>query len=572
MDLQAAILSDKYDEAKKLLADTANLGVEPVKLSVWERVQKDKLPGKDEEGNETEPKDVASEEYMTELAGSMLKDVDPADALFIVKAIVSIGLYEGGRASVEEVDKAFDTQVGNRAGFGVSLLAGGDIYVGEYGAGGAREGKGALKTKGNTIYVGGWKEGKRHGQGSMTYADNGVYVGAWSYGKRHGKGTFTYPNGDVYTGKWCGGVKHGLGTYKATEAKSVYEGVWKDGTMVVSKCTFQSAKDAAFYGKYDKYGRPTGAGAFAFGNGVSVSGSYTAAPVEEPEEGGEAPVITPAVWSGAEYASVGSMTDQTYKKSYAWAHPNLNVVIAGAPASGKGTQCEKIVAKFGLVHLSTGDMLRAAAADEGNELGQIAKAKMEAGELVPDDLIIGLVAQALNTPECKKKGWLLDGFPRTAAQAHAMSKFFLFPNKCIMLDVPFEVLAERVTGRRLDPETGTIYHLKTKLPYKRDEAGNILQEPLMQDDGNGGKVPVLEEDGVTPKMGDALDEAVMARLTQRGDDTVEALTKRLESFSKNRDAVAAAYSGISIELNGNRAPDAVWADICAYLEKEIPFP
>ena len=56
-----------------------------------------------------------------------------------------------------------------------------------------------------------------------------------------------------------------------------------------------------------------------------------------------------------------------------------------------------------------------------------------------------------------------------------------------MLDVPFEVLAERVTGRRLDPETGTIYHLKTKLPYKRDEAGNILQEPLMQDDGNGGK-------------------------------------------------------------------------------------
>ena len=118
MDLQAAILSDKYDEAKKLLADTANLGVEPVKLSVWERVQKDKLPGKDEEGNETEPKDVASEEYMTELAGSMLKDVDPADALFIIKAIVSIGLYEGGRASVEEVDKAFDTQVGNRAGFG----------------------------------------------------------------------------------------------------------------------------------------------------------------------------------------------------------------------------------------------------------------------------------------------------------------------------------------------------------------------------------------------------------------------------------------------------------------------
>ncbi len=500
MDLQTAILSDKYEEVKALLADTANLGVEPVKLGVWERVQKDKLPGKDEEGNETEPKDVASEEYMTELSTELLPDVDPADAAFIIKAIVSIGLYEGGRASVEEYDKAFDTQVGDRSGFGVSLMASGDVYAGEYGVGGAREGKGALKTKGGTVYVGSWKEGKRHGMGSMTYADKGVYVGAWEYGKRHGKGTFTYPNGDVYVGSWCGGVKQGLGKYTATEAKAVYEGAWKNGTLVASKCTFQSAAGAAYYGQFDKAGRPTGAGAFAFGNGVSVSGTYEAAPLEEAEEGGEAPPVTPAVWKGAECGSVGPMTDGELKESLASASPTLNVVISGAPASGKGTQCEKIVEKLGLVHLSTGDMLRAAAEDEGNELGQIAKGHMEAGELVPDDLITGLVAQALSTPECKEKGWLLDGFPRTAEQANAMKKHFLIPNKCVLLDVPFDVLTERVTGRRLDPETGTIYHMKTKLPYKLDEEGNVLKEPVTEDDGEGGQKPVFEEDGETPKM------------------------------------------------------------------------
>jgi hypothetical protein len=102
------------------------------------------------------------------------------------------------------------------------------------------------------------------------------------------------------------------------------------------------------------------------------------------------------------------------------------------------------------------------------------------------------------------------GIPGSALDHAALSTRMHDEATVVWLNVPVEVLAERVTGRRLDPETGTIYHLKTKLPYKRDEAGNILQEPLMQDDGNGGKAPVMEEDGVTPKMGDALDaEAVM---------------------------------------------------------------
>jgi len=562
-DLKKAILADKFDQVKTLLAETSNLGVAPEKLAVWEKVQKDKLPGVDEEGGETEPKDVASEEYMKELAELLLPEVEEADAMFVIKAIVTIGLYEGGRAEFQyDDDKQFDTQVGDRAGYGVSLLAAGDVYAGEYGAGGLRDGKGALKTKSGTVYVGMWKEGKRHGHGSMTYADGGAYIGAWEYGKRSGKGTFTYPNGDVYAGSWLGGVKQGLGKYSATEAKAIYEGVWKNGLLVATKCTFTSADGAAYYGQFDKAGRPFGPGAFTFGNGVSVSGRYEALPIEEAEEGGEAPEVTPSVWYGADCGGVGPMTDKTLKESLATATPTLCMVISGAPASGKGTQCEKIKEAYGLVHISTGDLLRTAAEDEANELGQIAKGHMEAGELVPDDLIVGLVAAALDTPEAKEKGWLLDGFPRTAAQAEAMKKFFLVPNKCVMIDVPFEVLVGRVCGRRLDPDTGTIYHMESKLPYKLDEEGNQLD--AVDEEGN----PVLDEAG-NPKK--ALDEEVMARLTQRDDDTEEALKKRLENFTANKDAVAAAYASMSKAVDGNRDPAVIWEEIKAYLDVPVPF-
>jgi len=567
MELKDAIIADDVKKVKKLLADNKALGVEETKLSIWERVQKDKLPGTDEEGNETEPKDVASEEYMAELGSELLAGVDATDAMFIIKAIVQIGLYEGERAPVEEVDKAFDTQVGDRSGYGVSLMAAGDVYAGEYGAGGLRHGKGALKTKSGSLYVGNWAEGKRHGKGSMTYADGGVYAGAWEYGKRHGKGTFTYLGGDVYTGMWHGGVKQGLGKYEATEAKAVYEGVWKNGTLVASKCTYKSADNAAFYGQFDKAGRPVGKAAFAFGNGVSLEGSYEAAPLEEAEEGGEAPVVTPAVWYGAECGSVTPMTDSTLKETLASAKPTLNMVISGAPASGKGTQCEKIVQEYGLVHISTGDLLRAATEDEANELGQVAKEKMEAGELVPDELVLQLVSKALDTPEAKEKGWLLDGFPRTGVQAAEMKKFFLVPNKCILLDVPFDVLTARVTGRRLDPDTGTIYHMTTKPPFKLDEEGNqvdaVDEEGNAKVDGEGNPLQAVD--------GKLLDEEILARLTQRDDDTEEALKKRLESFSANRDAVAAAYSAMKTEIDGNRDPDTVYADIKAYLDVPVPW-
>jgi adenylate kinase len=131
------------------------------------------------------------------------------------------------------------------------------------------------------------------------------------------------------------------------------------------------------------------------------------------------------------------------------------LIICGAPASGKGTQCEKIVEEFKIPHLSTGDMLRAAV-KAGSPLGKEARAYMDAGKLVPDSLVINLVKETLATPEFVNGGWLLDGCPRTAEQAKALQHANFNPDKVILLDVPDSALIERVTGRRSDPVTGAI--------------------------------------------------------------------------------------------------------------------
>ena len=133
----------------------------------------------------------------------------------------------------------------------------------------------------------------------------------------------------------------------------------------------------------------------------------------------------------------------------------LRVVITGAPASGKGTQCERIIERYGLVHLSTGDMLRAAV-KAGTAVGMQAKEKMQNGELVPDGLVIAIVLERLQEADCVERGWLLDGFPRTASQADALRAAGQIPSHVCSLEVPDAVLVERVSSRRLDPETGKI--------------------------------------------------------------------------------------------------------------------
>ncbi|CAL1165718.1 unnamed protein product [Cladocopium goreaui] len=150
--------------------------------------------------------------------------------------------------------------------------------------------------------------------------------------------------------------------------------------------------------------------------------------------------------------------------------PENREVIAGPPAAGKGTQCEKIKDKYGFVHISTGDILRENV-KKGTELGKKAKGFMDSGApgakvvtLVPSELIVDLVKDRLLQDDVKEKGCLLDGFPRAPDQAQAMVDAGLDVEKFLVIKVPDDTLVERGCGRRLDPETGEIYHLKFRPP------------------------------------------------------------------------------------------------------------
>jgi adenylate kinase len=226
----------------------------------------------------------------------------------------------------------------------------------------------------------------------------------------------------------------------------------------------------------------------------------------------------------------GGVRATTYPSSAASSASALfavNIIIAGAPASGKGTQCETIKEKFGVVHLSTGDMLRAAVA-AGSEVGKLAKDYMDNGKLVPDEVIIGVVRDRLDGEDCKSRGWLLDGFPRTQAQAKALEEAGVSADCFLFLDVPDEILVERVVGRRTDPATGKIYHMKFSPPD---------------------------------------DEEILARLEQRSDDTEEKVKVRLEQFHTNVGAVKDSYADIMVTIDGNQAPAVVSMTILETIER-----
>ena len=201
----------------------------------------------------------------------------------------------------------------------------------------------------------------------------------------------------------------------------------------------------------------------------------------------------------------------------------MNIVLLGAPGAGKGTQAAKLVEEFGTPHISTGDMLRAAV-KEGTELGKKAKTYMDAGDLVPDEVIIGLVIERLGQPDTEK-GFILDGFPRTSAQAVALdaelAKMERPLDAALLIDVDSEVIIKRLTSRRMCKECGYI--------------GSVADESC-------------------PKCG--------GEMYQRDDDNEATVRNRLDVYDKSTSPLIDYYRGceLLVTIDGDRDPQVVYAD------------
>ncbi len=157
----------------------------------------------------------------------------------------------------------------------------------------------------------------------------------------------------------------------------------------------------------------------------------------------------------------------------------MRLILLGAPGAGKGTQATFICQKYGIPQISTGDMLRAAV-KAGSPMGLAAKKVMDAGALVSDDIIIGLVKERITQPDCAN-GFLFDGFPRTIPQADAMKAAGVKLDYVLEIDVPFDAIIERMSGRRSHAASGRTYHVRFN-PPKRDGIDDITGEPLIQRD------------------------------------------------------------------------------------------
>lgn len=157
----------------------------------------------------------------------------------------------------------------------------------------------------------------------------------------------------------------------------------------------------------------------------------------------------------------------------------MRLILLGPPGAGKGTQANYITQEFNIPQISTGDMLRAAIKEQ-TPLGLAAKEVIDRGDLVSDDIIIGLVQERLKDDDCKN-GYLFDGFPRTIPQADALKESGVALDYVIEIDVPAEDIIERMSGRRVHPESGRTYHTKFN-PPKTEGVDDVTGEPLVQRD------------------------------------------------------------------------------------------
>jgi adenylate kinase len=207
----------------------------------------------------------------------------------------------------------------------------------------------------------------------------------------------------------------------------------------------------------------------------------------------------------------------------------MRMILVGPPGAGKGTQAARLIDTFRIPHISSGDMLRAAV-KEGTALGVEADRYMKAGKLVPDEVVIGMILERIARPDCAG-GFMLDGFPRTRLQAEALDTAMrgagVELDAVVLIEVPDGLLEERATGRRSDPQTGTIYHLKYNPPPAE----------------------------------------IAGRLVHRKDDTVEAVTTRIQKYHSETAPIIPFYlsKGILKRVDGVGEPDTITERITAAL-------
>jgi adenylate kinase len=207
----------------------------------------------------------------------------------------------------------------------------------------------------------------------------------------------------------------------------------------------------------------------------------------------------------------------------------MRIVLLGAPGSGKGTQCKQIVARYGLLHLSSGDILRQERAS-GTELGKKAQSYMDSGALVPDEIIIEMMANAIE--KAPDAGFVLDGFPRTVNQAEDLDKSLdhdgLAIDVVLNLLVDDSIVVSRITGRRSCPKCGAVYHIKNLKPK---------QDGLCDNDGT--------------------------KLVQRPDDTTEVVANRLETYHQQTEPLVDYYknNGTVFDIKADRSADEVKTDL-----------
>ena len=158
----------------------------------------------------------------------------------------------------------------------------------------------------------------------------------------------------------------------------------------------------------------------------------------------------------------------------------MNLILMGAPGAGKGTQSAKISEKWNIPAVSTGDMLRAAI-KEGSELGMTAKSYMDGGNLVPDEVVIGIIRNYLSSDKCKN-GFILDGFPRSIPQAQALDEMGVRIDAALSIEVSDEAIVERMSGRRICSGCGASYHVKYNPPKKQDVCDSCSSSLYIRDD------------------------------------------------------------------------------------------